>query len=374
MELKEELGIGNPPRQGGVAGRRVVVIGGGVSGSLVAKSLQLQADVTLIDPKDYFEIPFASSREMIEPAISERSVIHHKDYLPHGCLVVSKAINVTTSEVLTEDGRSVAYDYLVIATGHDNSIPRTRTQRLAEYQAEYEKIRSAGSILIIGGGPTGVELAAEIAIEFPAKKVTLVHDGSRLLKFIGRNAAGKALDWLRSKNVGVKLRQSVDPNSVSDGSKTYVSSRGETIQADCVFLCTGKPAGSAWLKETMLKDSMDNLGRLKVDEGLRVKGHRNIFAIGDITDVKEIKQGSSALKHALIAAKNLKMMMMSSGQRDGKLAAYNRRSSPTVTVSLGREEAVTEMAFGTAIGVLPGLIKCKDLYVGETRKLLGLNY
>lgn len=72
---------------------------------------------------------------MIEPAISERSVIHHKDYLPHGCLVVSKAINVTRSEVLTEDGRSVAYDYLVIATGHDNPIPRTRTQRLAEYQA-----------------------------------------------------------------------------------------------------------------------------------------------------------------------------------------------------------------------------------------------
>lgn len=151
---------------------------------------------------------------------------------------------------------------------------------------EYEKIRSADSILIIGGGPTGVELAAEIAIDFPAKKVTLVHDRSRLLNFMGRNAADKALVWLRSKNVEVKLTQSVDPNSISDGSKTYVTSRGKTIQADCTFLCTGKPPGSAWLKETMLKDSIDNLGRLKVDERLRVKGHTNIFAIGDITDVK----------------------------------------------------------------------------------------
>ena len=151
--------------------------------------------------------------------------------------------------------------------------------------AENEKIRSAGSILIIGGGPTGVELTGEIAVDFPEKEVTLVHNGSRLMQFIGPKASNKTLDWLRSKRVEVKLEQSVNLNSVSDGSRTYQTSAGETIEADCHFLCTGSPLGSAWLKETFLKDKLDIHGRLMVDKNLRVKDHSNIFAIGDITDI-----------------------------------------------------------------------------------------
>lgn len=155
------------------------------------------------------------------------------------------------------------------------------------YFAENEKIKAASSILIVGGGPTGVELAAEIAVDFPEKKVTLVHDGSRLLEFIGPKAANKTLDWLRSKNVEVKLQQSiVSQSSSSDGSTAYLTSSGESIYADCHFLCTGKPLASAWLTETILKDSLDSSGRLKVDENLRVKGWKNIFAVGDITDLK----------------------------------------------------------------------------------------
>lgn len=151
---------------------------------------------------------------------------------------------------------------------------------------ENEKIKAAHSILIVGGGPTGVELAAEIAVDFPEKKVTLVHDGSRLLEFIGPKAADKTLNWLRSKNVEVKLEQSVDQQRSSEGSKTYKTSAGETIKADCHFLCTGKPLASAWLEETIFKDNLDSFGRIKVDDNLRVKGWKNVFAIGDIADIK----------------------------------------------------------------------------------------
>lgn len=155
--------------------------------------------------------------------------------------------------------------------------------------AENEKIKSAHSILIVGGGPTGVELAGEIAVDFPEKKVTLVHSGSRLMEFIGPKAANKALKWLRSKNVDVKLEQRVDLNSVPEldenGTRIYHSSGGETIKADCHFLCIGKPLGSAWLKGTVLENNLDNQGCLVVDEHLRVKGQKNIFAIGDITNI-----------------------------------------------------------------------------------------
>lgn len=140
--------------------------------------------------------------------------------------------------------------------------------------------------MIVGGGPTGVELAAEIAVDFPEKKVTLVHDGSRLLEFLGPKASDKTLDWLTSKKVEVKLNRNVDLRNIAVGSKQYVTSAGETIKADCHFLCIGKPLGSDWLKGTLLRDNLDEFGRLKVDLNLRIKGHKNIFAIGDITNVE----------------------------------------------------------------------------------------
>ncbi|KAK9175471.1 hypothetical protein WN944_027478 [Citrus x changshan-huyou] len=349
--------------------KRVVVIGGGVAGSLVAKSLQFSADVTLIDPKEYFEITWASLRAMVEPSFGKRSVINHTDYLVNGRIVASPAINITENEVLTAEGRRVVYDYLVIATGHKDPVPKTRTERLNQYQAENQKIKSARSILIVGGGPTGVELAGEIAVDFPEKKVTLVHKGSRLLEFIGPKAGDKTLDWLISKKVDVKLGQRVNLDSVSEGSDTYLTSTGDTIKADCHFLCTGKPVGSDWLKDTILKDSLDTDGMLMVDENLRVKGQKNIFAIGDITDIREIKQGFLAQKHAQVAAKNLKVLMV--GERESKMATYRPHSAIAI-VSLGRKDAVAQLPFMTTIGCVPGLIKSRDLFVGKTRKQMGL--
>lgn len=152
--------------------------------------------------------------------------------------------------------------------------------------ADNDKIKAARSIMVVGGGPTGVELAAEIAVDFPEKEITLVHDGPRLLEFIGPKASDKTLEWLKKKNVEVRLQQCIDLDRSSAGSKTFITSSRETIKSDCHFLCTGKPLGSAWLEETILKDSVDNFGRLKVDENLRIKGRKNIFAIGDITDIK----------------------------------------------------------------------------------------
>ncbi|XP_057807539.1 uncharacterized protein LOC131022133 isoform X2 [Salvia miltiorrhiza] len=309
-------------------------------------------------------------RSKVEPTFAERSVIYHKDYLTNGRLVVGKAISISNSQVLTSDGHQIPYDYLVIATGHNDSFPETRYERLQEFRSEHEEIRSSDSILIVGGGPVGVELAAEIAVDFPEKKVTLVHDGSRLLEFMGPKAADKALGWLKSRRVEVKLQQSVDLNNFSEESKIFVTSSGEKIRADRLFVCTGKPPGSAWLRETMLKDSIDRFGRIKVDENLRVKGFKNVFAVGDITDFKEIKQGYFAQQHAVIAAKNLKVLM--GGGQERKMAMYKPRSVKVI-VSLGRQDAVAQFQYTTWIGLVPGMIKSKDLFVGKMRKQLGLD-
>ncbi|XP_061342871.1 uncharacterized protein LOC133289005 [Gastrolobium bilobum] len=354
-------------------GNRVVILGGGVAGSLVAKSLQFHAHVTLIDPKEYFEIPWASLRAKVEPSFAERLVINHRDYLTSGDIVISSAVNLTETEVLTADGRRIVYDYLVIATGHADNVPKSRSERLNEYIEENQKIKSAHSILIVGGGPTGVELAGEIAVDYPDKNVTLVHKGSRLLEFIGAKASEKSLKWLKSKNVEVKLAQSVDLNNATDGRKIYQTSLGETIEADCHFLCTGKPLASAWLKDTVLKNDLDFHGRIVVDEKLRVKGRGNVFAVGDITDIPEIKQGFLAQKQAEVVAKNLRLII--EGTKECGITGMEtyKPHSVLAIVSLGRKDAVAQVPLMTICGRIPGIIKSGDLFVGKTRKHMGLN-
>ncbi|GAA0183168.1 oxidoreductase [Lithospermum erythrorhizon] len=348
-----------------VSKKCVVIVGGGVAGSVAAKILQDVADVHLIDPKEYFEITWASLRCTVEPSFAERTVIKHSEYAPNANIVCSAAVGVTENEVTTQEGRAIAYDYLVIATGHNDTTPATKQEKLSNYQADQDKIKAANGVLIVGGGPTGVELAAEIVCAFPGKKVTLVHRGSRLLEFIGEKASKKALNWLTAKNVEVILGQSVDLDSSSNG--VYKTSGGESIIADCHFLCTGKPIGSSWLRESLLKDCLDDKGRLMVNPDLRVKGHANIFAIGDINDVKELKQGYLAQIHADLVSKNIKLLI----KGKDKLTPYKSGTQMAI-VSQGKKEGVAQIACVTMSGRIPGMMKSGDLFVTKTRKTLGL--
>lgn len=77
-----------------------------------------------------------------------------------------------------------------------------------------------------------------------------------------------------------------------------------------------------------------------------------------------------AQKHAQIATKNIKLLM--AGEKESKMATY-KSHSVKVIVSLGRQDAVAQFPFTTLIGLIPGLIKSKDLFVGKTRKAMGLD-
>lgn len=347
--------------------KKVVVVGGGVGGSLATYLLQDLADVVLIDTKEYFEIPWSNLRCMVEPSFADRCLMNHSEYAPRAQIVVGTATEVNESEVRTAEGHRVPYDYLIIATGHLEPGIVTKNEKLAYYESEYEKIKSSSSVLIVGGGPTGVELAGEVAVDFPDKKVTLVHRGPRLMEFTGEKASKKTLNWLVSKKVEVVLGQSINLDSISDG--VYQTSSGETVAADCVFNCTGKRLASSWLEKTIFKNGLDSQGRLMVDAHLRVKGYTNVFAIGDITDVPEIKQGYLAQFHAHLIAKNLKLLL--NGGNEKKMGKY-KPGWPIAIVSLGRHEGVVQIFFFAILGKFPGKVKSKDLFVGKTRAERGL--
>lgn len=85
---------------------------------------------------------------------------------------------------------------------------------------------------------------------------------------------------------------------------------------------------------------------------------------------QEIKQGYLAQKHALLVAKNLRLLMK--GSPNSKLATYST-GYPLALVSLGRNEGLAQLPFLTISGCLPGIIKSQDLFVSKTRKQMGLN-
>lgn len=83
-----------------------------------------------------------------------------------------------------------------------------------------------------------------------------------------------------------------------------------------------------------------------------------------------MKQGYLAQKHAQVAAKNLKILM--TGEKESKMVSYKSHFMKVI-VSLGRHDAVAQFSLTTVIGLIPGLIKSKDLFVGKTRKAMGLD-
>lgn len=71
---------------------------------------------------------------MVEPTFAEKTLIRHTDYLTNAQVITSRATNINETEVLTENGTILPYDYLVIATGHDYAFPRSPEQRLDQFQ------------------------------------------------------------------------------------------------------------------------------------------------------------------------------------------------------------------------------------------------
>ncbi|KAH7279215.1 hypothetical protein KP509_37G010700 [Ceratopteris richardii] len=340
--------------------KRVVVVGGGLAGALSAKLLEDHCDVTLLDPKDYMEVPYARLRSIVEPDITERSLVPHADYLKRANHLLGYAKDVSDKAVVTSTNEELPYDYLIIATGSTYDGPSTKAERIQEFHAENQKLRDAKKVLVIGGGPVGVELTGEIVVDFPEKKVVLAHGGDRLIEFVGPKASKKAFEWLEQHNVDIRLQERINLDKFSSPSHVYTTSSGASIEADCHFMCVGKKIGASWMKSTFLSEKQDKDGRLGVDNFLRVKGRSNIFAAGDITAVKEIKQGYLAGKHAQVVSNNVKRLI---ANPSSKLCAYKPLATPMALISLGRRIAVAQVPIGTFLGRIPGMIKIRNWHL-----------
>ena len=298
-----------------MARRRVVIVGGGFAGLNAARALRkLPVDITLVDRTNHhlfqpllYQVATAglSPADIASPI---RSVLRRQNNLE---VLMSEVGGVRphANQVLLKEG-PLQYDYLVLATGSRHSYfghpewedlapglksiedaTRTRAKVLTAFEkAELGNNHDIGegwlTFVIVGGGPTGVELAGSIgelarrtlAKDFehisPEKaRVLLVEAGPRILPAFDEDLASKARRFLH--DLGVEVLESTAVQEVASwGVKTTT---GE-IHSRTIIWAAGVQASPAaeWLGV-----EADRAGRVKVQPDLSVPGYHNIFVLGD---------------------------------------------------------------------------------------------
>lgn len=298
----------------------VVIVGAGFGGLACAAKLAMQpVQITLVDKHNYhlfqpllYQVATAA---LGQGDIASPTRGMFRDFFNVRVLLGNVVgVDADKNELVFEDhplkNQRIQYDYLVLATGASHSYfgrdewakfapglkrieDATEVRRrlllafeLAEATSDPIERESLLTFLIVGGGPTGVELAGSIAElarfgmekEFrgfdPASaRVLLVQSGNRLLPTFDESLSKITLDSLTKIGVEVHLNSKVEH---IDAEGVIVS--GKRIPSRTVMWAAGVVASPAadWLGA-----EKDKAGRVKVSTDLSVAGHSNVFAIGD---------------------------------------------------------------------------------------------
>lgn len=297
--------------------RRIVIIGGGFGGLACAQKLAgADIDVTLVDKRNHHlfqPLLYQVSTAALSPAdiaIPIRRVLARARNI-RVLLAEVTGVDGAAKRVMLSGGDSLAYDQLVVATGsaynyfgHPEWAPlapapksiddaRTIRRRLLEAFERAERTddpaRRAAlmTFVVVGGGPTGVEMAgttAELArwtlkgnfrrIDPATARVLLVEAGPRLLSAFPEDLGAYAVRALERLGVEVRLGTAVetlDEEGVEIGD--------ERIDGATVVWGAGIKAadGADWLGGTD-----DRAGRIRVGANLSVPGHDGVYALGDV--------------------------------------------------------------------------------------------
>ncbi len=330
---------------------RLVIVGGGFCGSILAKKFDSEEEfeTTLIDENGFFEF-YPSIPQLITDPEHESDVKLRLDSFLYNTRVVEEEVKKITPEyVETKEARFV-FDYLVICTGASYPIKLENKEdvftadSVVKIKDINERLKRSERILIIGGGLIGVEVAAELAEETD-KEICLVHPHPRLIERNSVATSTYAKRFLEDRGVQLIFNDRVIKNE-----DIFYTEENESIQADIAFWCAGLGFDRSFLHGFDDQIFAGTLG-LNVDRTLRVKGHDRIFAGGDITSIEEEKTGHNADRHARLIYRNI--LRHSKGKKLGK---YRRKKFPLV-ISLGRKNGIFTFRSFSMVGPLPALSK-----------------
>lgn len=362
------------------AKEHIVIVGGGFAGLNLAKYLDKKKfDVTVIDRNNFHSFPplfyqiasggldpgnisFPFRREM--SGRKNRSLRYHMGEV--------RTIDVSRREVRTQF-ETIEYDRLVIAAGTTNNFFGNteliksvftmksaaeatrcrneildRLERASLCQDDIEARRRLLSFVVVGGGPTGVEIAGAIGEmkryiiprEYPSidpedLQIVLLEGQDRLLGPMSKESSAEAYEYLGKLMVDVrldKLMKSYEDNIVTlnDGTKIYSE----------MVLWTAGVTGETFLYEgTDFKPGRGN--RFPVDEQNRVIGLDDVYALGDIClmQTEDYPNGHPQLAQVAIQQGRLLAKQLNAGTWDKKFKYVDKGSMATV----GRNLAVADL-------------------------------
>jgi len=352
---------------------RVVVLGGGFAGLAAARALSRAAvDVTLVDRTNHHvfqPLLYQVATANLAPSDIATPIRHVLRGQRNATVLLAEAtdVDLAARRVTLADAPPLSYDYLVVATGSRHAYfgrddweadaPGLKTlddaveirRRLLE---AFERAELAGTppgataetrarltFVIIGGGPTGVELAGmipEIAhgtlrhefrrIDPNRVRVLLVEAGPRLLAALPTALGERARRDLESLGVEVRLDTrvvDVTPHAVTLRPAT---SNGhdddERVDACTVFWAAGNrasPLGISIARQASVEP--DRAGRVPAEPDLSVRGHPEVFVVGDLALVDWPARGNVVPAVAPAA--------MQAGRAAGANVAHRVRGTPT---------------------------------------------
>ncbi|XP_035947086.1 ferroptosis suppressor protein 1 isoform X2 [Halichoerus grypus] len=305
---------------------RVVIVGGGFGGIAAASQLQaLNIPFMLVDMKDCFHHNVAALRASVESGFAKKTFISYsvtfKENFRQGLVI---EIDLQNQTVLLEDGEALPFSHLILATGSTGLFPgkfnqvSSREAAIQAYEDMVKQVQRSQSVVVVGGGSAGVEMAAEVKTEFPEKEVTLIHSQVAL-------ADKEILPSVRQEAKEILLQKGV---------------------------------------QLLLKSHLAGNGALRVNEHLQVEGCSHVYAIGDCADVKEPKMAYHAGLHASVAVANIVNSM-----KQRPLKAY-KPGALTFLLAMGRNDGVGQIS-GFYVGrLMVRLAKSRDLFVSSSWKTM----
>jgi NADH dehydrogenase FAD-containing subunit len=355
----------------------VVVIGGGYGGVGVAKALDADVDVVLVDPKDTFVHNIGSLRALVEPEFLPKIFLPYDRLLANGRVVRDRAVEVSSQRVVLASGEAINADYVVLATGSNYPFPAKTDAHAAEdaidnYRAAYNELIHADRVLLIGAGPVGIELAGEIVAKWPDKHVTLLDLaddvlGDRFRPDLRAELRAQLLARGVELVLGEGLRELPPTVSSELAAFTVTTNSGREIAADIWFQCFGVSPVSDYLTDDLAVARRAD-GFVTVGTALQVAGLDNVFAIGDVSTA-DAKMAGLAGRQAQLVAENIIKLV----NGDNDLTEY-QPFGPAIVVPIGPHGGS---------GQLPGQdelasrefvadVKGRDLMIGRYAETFGL--
>ncbi len=332
---------------------RIIILGGGFCGSLIAKKLDKKrnVEVILIDKKDYFEYSPSIWKLLLKPADHGKYIIPFTRFLKHTHMIKTSTLHVTPDFIETENEK-LTFDYLIISTGIDYPIFLENKKNIFVVKEGIEVIRNsdeiaaAKTILIIGGGLIGTEIAGELIAASPKKNIILIHSHHRLLERNRKIVSSYATKFLKDHGVKIIINEEV----IDHKNGTFITNKKRTIVADVGIWCAGI-VSNPWFMKGFDSSIFTKNNALKVNQFLQLVGYPKIFVGGDINNIKEEKTAVNAMRHGTLILSNIHRSI-----KTKRLLIYRSRQEPMI-INLGRYNAILTYWLLIIPGLIPVVIK-----------------